>query len=32
VNVPPAAQAWQQTMLDLPAMCEWQSGALAEVA
>ena len=31
VSVPPASQAWLQTMLDLPAMREWQASARAEV-
>jgi len=30
VALPPAAAAWQQTMLALPAMQEWRRGALAE--
>lgn len=30
VSLPPASQAWLETMLALPAMREWQAGALAE--
>jgi glutathione S-transferase len=30
VDLPPASQAWVQSMLTLPAMREWQAGALAE--
>jgi glutathione S-transferase len=30
VDLPPASQAWLQSMLALPAMAEWQAGALAE--
>lgn len=30
VTLPPASQAWVETMLALPAMREWQAGALAE--
>lgn len=30
VALPPASQAWADTMLALPAMREWQAGALAE--
>ncbi|HMW17790.1 MAG TPA: glutathione S-transferase family protein [Accumulibacter sp.] len=30
IDVPSASQDWLQTMLDLPAMREWQAGALAE--
>lgn len=30
VALPPAAQAWADAMLALPAMREWQAGALAE--
>jgi len=32
VGVPPASQAWLQSMLTLPAMAEWQAGALAETS
>lgn len=32
VALPPAAQAWADAMLDLPAMREWQAAALAEVS
>jgi glutathione S-transferase len=32
VGVPPASQAWLQSMLTLPAMREWQAGALAETS
>lgn len=32
VPLPPASQAWADTLLALPAMREWQAGALAEVA
>jgi glutathione S-transferase len=30
VALPPASQAWSEAMLALPAMREWQAGALAE--
>ncbi len=30
VGLPPASQAWLEAMLALPAMREWQAGALAE--
>lgn len=30
VALPPASQAWSESMLALPAMREWQAGALAE--
>jgi glutathione S-transferase len=30
VALPPAARAWVAAMLALPAMREWQAGALAE--
>ena len=30
VDLPPASQAWVETMLALPAMREWQAAALAE--
>lgn len=32
VEVPPASRAWMETLLALPAMREWQAGALAEAA
>jgi len=32
VALSPAAQAWSEAMLALPAMREWQAGALAEAA
>lgn len=32
VGLPPASQAWAESMLALPAMREWQAGALAEEA
>jgi glutathione S-transferase len=30
VELPAASQAWVESMLALPAMREWQAGALAE--
>lgn len=32
VEVPPVSRAWMETLLALPAMREWQAGALTEAA